>query len=469
MSDPDRLVATTGPWWRALDRHHWFVLVMASLAWMFDCLDQQLFILARNPAIADLMPKGTPADDLRQWGGTVTAIFIVGWAVGGLIFGALGDRVGRARTLTLTVLLYSLFTGLCAYAQSIWDFCAYRFITGLGVGGVFGLAVALVADSLPDRARPAALGVLQSMSTVGNVIAGGIAILLGWLEVQTALAGGQPGTGAWKHLFLIGAVPALLCVFLQLRLREPQKWVAARAAGRQTGARFGSYRSLFGEARWRRPALFGMLLCVAGVVGLWGVGFFSPELVAGVIGRRLQENATPPAAIPGARMQWTGISMVMQNLGGFAGMLTFTRLSLVYGRKPVFFAGLIAALLSTVLVFQFFDSIWHMFVLMPLMGFCQLGLFAGFAMYLPELFPLRLRSTGTSFCYNVGRFIAASGPFTLGVLQSHLAADAITAEAKLDAFRDAACWLSLVYVLGLVALPFLPETMGKPMPEDEVS
>ena len=165
-------------------------------------------------------------------------------------------------------------------------------------------------------------------------------------------------------------------------------------------------------------------------------------------------------------MQWTGINMVAQNLGGFAGMLTFTRLSLIYGRKPVFLWGIVAALASTLLVFQCFDSIWHMFVLIPLMGFCQLGLFAGFAMYLPELFPLRLRSTGTSFCYNVGRFIAASGPFTLGALQAHLAAGAATSEAKLDAFRDAACWMSLVYVLGLFALPLLPETRGQPMPEE---
>lgn len=463
---PPASLSPPTPWWRGLDRQHWFVFAMASLAWMFDCLDQQLFILARNPAIADLMPKDTPADVQRWWGGTTTAVFVAGWAVGGLVFGAMGDRIGRARTLTITVLLYSLFTGLCALAQGVVDFCAYRFITGLGVGGVFGLAVALVADTLPDRSRPAALGVLQSMSTVGNVIAGAIAIGIGAWQVSEVRAGGAPRADTWKWLFLVGALPALLCVFLQLRLREPESWVRARAAGKLSGVRFGSYRSLFGEARWRRPALLGMLLCVAGVVGLWGVGFFSPELVAGVVNRRLQDTATPTAELAGARMQWTGINMVAQNLGGFAGMLTFTRLSLIYGRKPVFLWGIVAALASTLLVFQCFDSIWHMFVLIPLMGFCQLGLFAGFAMYLPELFPLRLRSTGTSFCYNVGRFIAASGPFTLGALQAHLAAGAATSEAKLDAFRDAACWMSLVYVLGLFALPLLPETRGQPMPEE---
>src|SRR6185436_10755161 len=131
---------------------------VASLAWLFDCLDQQLFIIARNPAIQSLLPAGTASDVLKQWGGYSTAIFVAGWATGGLIFGAMGDRIGRARTLAITVLLYSVCTGLSALSRGVIDFSIYRFATGLGVGGVFGLAVALIADSLPDRARPNALG-----------------------------------------------------------------------------------------------------------------------------------------------------------------------------------------------------------------------------------------------------------------------------------------------------------------------
>jgi MFS family permease len=455
-----------GPWWRGLTRYHWFVFTMASLAWLFDCLDQQLFIIARNPAIADLLPPGTASDVLKQWGGYATAIFVAGWATGGLIFGAVGDRVGRARTLTITVLLYSVFTGLSALSQNVYDFCAYRFVTGLGVGGVFGLAVALIADSLPDRARPHALGLLQSLSAVGNVTAGGIAILVGWSQVAAVQAGGRPAGDFWKYLFLVGALPAFLCVFLQWRLKEPEKWVQARAEGRRTGAAFGSYASLFGEARWRKPALLGMLLCVAGVVGLWGVGFFSPELVGDVIGRQLKAQHVPVGEQPGRRLMWTGINMIMQNLGAFAGMMIFTRLAHHHGRKPVFAVAFLAAFASTFITFRYLNEVWHIFVLIPIMGACQLALFAGFAIYLPELFPLRLRSTGTSFCYNVGRFIAASGPFTLGVLQARLAAGAVTAEAKLEAFRAACCWVSGVFLVGLVALLFLRETRGQPLPED---
>ena len=462
---PSIVDSDSTPWWKTLNRYHWFVFAVASLAWLFDCLDQQLFIIARNPAIANLLKDATP-ELQKEWGGYATAIFVAGWATGGLIFGAVGDRIGRAKTLAVTVLLYSVFTGLSALSRNVYDFCIYRFVTGLGVGGVFGLSVALVADSLPDRARPHALGLLQSLSAVGNVAAGLIAVLVGWNQVSAVMGGGKPAADFWKYLFWIGAAPAFLCVFIQIRLKEPEKWVKAREAGRLTGARFGSYASLFGEARWRKPALLGMLLCVAGVVGLWGVGFFSPELVGDVISRQLKADNVPSAEVPGRRLMWTGINMIMQNIGSFLGMMTFTKLVHRYGRKPIFAFGFIAAFLSTAVTFKFLSQPWHIFTLIPLMGFCQLALFAGFAIYLPELFPTRLRSTGTSFCYNVGRFLAASGPFTLGLLQAHLAAGAITSDAKLEAFRNACVCVSFVFLVGLIALWFLPETKGRPMPED---
>lgn len=448
------------PWWKQLNRYHWFVFVMATAAWMFDCLDQQLFIIARNFALEALMPN-TASEIRKEWGGISTAIFVLGWATGGLIFGALGDRVGRARMLAVTVLLYSLFTGLSAFSVSHIDFCIYRFITGLGVGGVFGLAVALVADSLPDQARPHALGLLQALSAVGNVTAGLVAVGLGiWLTDHASGA-----KNAWRYLFLIGALPAFLIVFIQLRLREPEKWVKAREEGKVTGAKFGSYSSLFGERRWRKPALLGMALCIAGVVGLWGVGFFSPELVGDVIGKALRAQNVPESQMGGKRLMWTGITMIMQNIGAFAGMLLFTKAASRFGRKPVFTVAFIAAFLSTIAVFQLLREPWHIFVLIPIMGFFQLGLFAGFAIYLPELFPTRLRSTGTSFCYNVGRFIAASGPFTQGKLTALLASGAVSPDAKLEAFRSACSYVSLVFLLGLVALLFLPETKDRPLPE----
>lgn len=459
MSTPPAPESATTPWWRELSSYHWFVFAMASLAWMFDCLDQQLFILARHSAMVSLLPPGW---DANEYGGYATAIFVAGWATGGLIFGAVGDRIGRARTLTVTILMYSVFTGLSALSAGWIDFACYRFITGLGVGGVFGLAVALIADALPDRSRPFALGMLQALSAVGNVTAGLISMGVGRLVADGAVS----SAWSWKLMFLVGAAPALLCVFVQARLKEPERWVKAREAGRKSGVPFGSYASLLGEARWRRPALAGMLLCVAGVIGLWGIGFFAPELVGPVIERSLRQQQLPAEQIAGAKGIWIGINSIVFNIGAFVGMLGMTRLVEAIGRKRAFVIAFLLAMVSTIGYYQCFNGksdIW----MSGVMGVCQLALFAGFAIYLPELFPTRLRSTGTSFCYNVGRFLAASGPFTLGKLQAALKAGATTPEAKIEAFRNAATYMSAVFLLGLLALFFLPETKGKPLPEDQ--
>jgi MFS family permease len=446
------------PWYRDLTPYHWFVFTVASLAWLFDCLDQQLFILARNKAMESLLPAGM---DPKLYGGYATSIFVAGWAMGGLIFGSLGDRYGRAKMLTLTVLIYSVCTGLSAFSTGWVDFASYRFLTGLGVGGVFGLAVALVADTLPDRSRTGALGLLQALSAVGNITAGIISMYLGHLESTKAIVA---GTG-WKYMFLVGAIPAFLCVFIQMRLKEPEKWVQARAAGKAAGVKFGSYAALLGDRRWQGPALLGMVLCVSGVIGLWGIGFFSPELVGDVIKTSLIKEGVPAEEIAGRQQYWIGVNSIVQNIGAFFGMLLFTRLAQGIGRKAAFAIGYVAALAATVAYFQLFNGrgdIW----MSAIMGGCQLALFAGFAIYLPELFPTSLRSTGTSFCYNVGRFVAATGPFTLGALQSALKAGATTPEAKLAAFRNACSYMSAIFLLGLVALAFLPETKGRPLPED---
>jgi len=457
------------PWYRTLTPNHWFVFTVASLAWMFDCLDQQLFILARDNAVKALSAAGTSGPELKSLGGWAQSIFVAGWALGGLIFGSVGDRIGRARTLSITVLVYSLCTGLSAFSQDVTEFMIYRALTGLGVGGVFGLAVALVADSLPELARPKALGLLQALSAVGNVTAGLIAMSLAEMDPMHS----------WKYLFWIGAAPAFLCIFIMFRLKEPVKWIAARDASRLAGGKaMGSYGSLFGEVQWRRPAILGMILCVSGVVGLWGVGFFSGALIGPAIENALkaQNPAITPAALAAGKQWWTAANLIVQNIGAFFGMILFAKLAHRYGRKTVFALGFIAAFAATIYFYKNFQTksdIW----MTGLMGFCQLSIFAGFAIYLPELFPTRLRSTGVSFCYNVGRFVAATGPITLGGLQKYLSekavaalpatADALSkADAQLTAFRNAACWLACIYVIGLLVLPFLPETKGRPMPEE---
>ncbi|HET7538082.1 MAG TPA: MFS transporter [Candidatus Didemnitutus sp.] len=440
------------PWWCELSRDHWFVFNVASLAWLFDCLDAQLFNLARGGAMLDLVGRERAA----EFGSYTMSFFLVGWAVGGFIFGALGDRFGRARILTFSVLIYSLCTGLSCLSTGFLDFGLYRFATGVGIGGVFGLSVALIADSLPDRTRAPALGLFQSLSTWGNIVAGLLGMGVGALAARGLL---PLGLKAWQSLFLIGALPALLCVLILNGLKEPVKWVNAHAAGAQRGVRFGSYTELLGGGVWARNAWLGVVMCCAGVVGLWGLGNFHPQIISSIVDQHLATANLPPAALSSARTNWSSFGLLLQNVGGFFGMMTLSWLAQTQGRRIAYAVAISLSFLTTVLVFKFLREFSQIFWMLPLMGFGQLSVFAVYAIYLPELFPTRLRSTGTSFCYNAGRIIAASAPVTVGQITKRLGGD-------IESFRTAGLYVSLVLLVGLVAIPFLPEMKGRPLPEE---
>ena len=236
------------PWYRELNRYHWFVLIVAALGWLFDCLDQQLFILARQPAMRDLLPAISDPDQLQvainTYSTYATSIFLIGWASGGLVFGVLGDRVGRAKTMMITILVYSVFTGLSAFSVGFWDFALYRFLTGLGVGGEFAVGVSLVAEVMPERARPYALGSLQALSVVGNVTAATLNMIMGGL-VEAGLV-----ASVWRPLFLVGAIPALLALVIRRRLKEPERWQQVSHED-DIEKQLGSYRALFSHPLWR--------------------------------------------------------------------------------------------------------------------------------------------------------------------------------------------------------------------------
>jgi MFS family permease len=435
-------------WYRDLNGYQWFVVSMAAAGWMFDTMAQQLFNLARVPAIRDLTTSGASAADVARQAGIATMVFMVGWGLGGVLFGSLGDRWGRARTMVITILGYTIFTGLSLLSTSVFDFNVYRFLCGLGVGGQFGLGVALVAETLPERARPYALGMVQASSVVGNMIAAVIVMVLGQAQQAGAIA------HAWRWEFLAGAAPAPLALLILRKLREPEQWVKARGEKR----RMGSFADLFSDPRWRRNSLVGMTLAFAGVVGLWGIGFFSFDLFRPILERTFRAQGLAGAALAGKTTTWLGICSLMQNGGAFFGVYGFTWLAERIGRKPAFAYSFLLAMGFTALTFWKLNSVSDMFWMVPLMGFSQLTLFGGYAIYLPELFPTRLRSTGTSFCYNVGRIVAAAGPLTLGLLTSNVYHGP-------DAMRYAGITMCAVFLVGLAALPFAPETRGEPLPQ----
>lgn len=558
---PKEVSTNSGPWWKELNRYHWFVLIVAALGWLFDTMDQQLFNLARVPAMMELLApqKGVSPKpgDVELYGPIATSIFLMGWAAGGLAFGIMGDRVGRAKTMLITILMYSLFTGLSALSWDVWSFFFFRFLTGLGVGGEFAVGVALVAEVMPVRARPFALGLLQALSAVGNISAAIISLALSEMEESGAIG------SAWRVMFVVGAGPALLAILIRRRLKEPEQWTAA--SDEQVKKQLGSYGELFGDPRWRKNALIGLVMAASGVIGLWGIGFFSFDLTRSVFRKtfeaqlraqgeadkdrefislaftapevlkdlkptplpnqilaqspgnkdaellysnllakvRAGEPATAEAVVeaipnqsdddkkrraeyistvsPSATPQtledhakritsrskklnkqlsfWVAMTSVMQNLGAFFGIYAFTYVTHYFGRRIAFAITFLLAMLSTVMVFGYLTEFSQIFWMIPIMGFCQLALFGGYAIYFPELFPTHLRSTGTSFCYNVGRFVAAIGPLSLGALSKYAFA------AYAEPMRPAAVSMSVIFLIGLLVLPFAPETKGKPLPE----
>jgi MFS family permease len=561
-------------WYHELNRYHWFVLIVAALGWLFDTMDQQLFNLARQPAMEELLapsPGVRPDPQLiRTYGGYTTSIFMIGWATGGIAFGVLGDRYGRAKTMLLTILLYSLCTGLSAFSVGVWDFAFYRFLTGLGVGGEFAVGVALVAEVMPNRARPFALGLLQALSAVGNMTAALIGMGLGELE-QSGIVGRLPMFGfqlsAWRLMFVVGTLPALLAIIIRRRLKEPEQWKALVAAKNAGGKQLGSYRELLGTPELRRRAIVGLIMACAGVIGVWGIGFFSPELIRSVFTQQYREEAraagedqrdrefvnlvvahpeamsraiktvnsidlvnadsakadaaaiydrlsaahakseavtreslldslgttpeernrletyldltipTDPAEIDRlidehvkriadrsrehrGNLTWlSSATLLVQNFGAFFGIYMFSVVTHYTGRRWAFAAAFLAAMLSTILVFSSFNDVTDFYWMVPLMGFCQMSVFGGYAIYFPELFPTRLRSTGTSFCYNVGRFFSSLGPIFFAWLQTDVFGD------YAEPLRPAAIAMSAIYLLGIAALPFAPETKDRPLPE----
>lgn len=461
MSTPS-LPDSNAPWYKQLTGYHWFVLIVASAAWFFDCLDQRLFSLARVPALVELMKLPPTNPDLQAFGKVVTACFLIGWGVGGLTFGALGDKFGRARMLTLTILIYSAFTGLSYFSRTQLDFTIFRFLTGVGVGGVFGLAVALIAETVPNGARTQCLGLLQILSTIGNIAAGFAKIGIDALEANHTITAGS----GWRWMFLIGAAPALMIIFTRGYLKEPASWQHLKDTNQlPKGSIFAPYASLLASARWRKNLFVGAVIASTGVIGLWAIGEYAVDLQKVVFKQYFEKAGVAPDKVAAEVNNAISVAYLWNMMGAAVGMTLFTNVAKL-GRRLAFFLGFSAALISTFLVYwKMSDPIsarWMMF----LMGTAQLSVFAGFAIYLPELFPNKLRSTGTSFCYNLGRFAAAGGSFFSATLTSGIYGKFAAQDPALP-LRYAAMTMCAIFLMGICILPFAPETKGKPLPEDD--
>jgi MFS family permease len=463
------------------------VLVVAVLGWLFDAMDQRLFVLARTPALRDLL-TGVDPSELPTYAGWATGLFIAGWATGGLLFGWLGDRWGRVRTMSLTILVYSIFTGLSGLAHSWPEFALYRLLCGMGIGGEYAAGVALVAETMPPRARPFALGLVQAFSSVGAMIGSALS-----LHVGPQMMFGR--TAGWRLLFLLGVIPSLMVVLIRWRAREPDRWLKARelarseaAEGSEAHLQLGDLRAIFGDPVLRRRSLVGMTLGMVGQIGLWSIALFTPELVrSSLLAQRkieahvLSLRGSPPldldrlalattsseveatrqaAAWKSEDDRYVGWGTLLQDVGSFFGAPLCTFVAVRWGRRRAFALAYLMALAAVWLVFGTLARGSDVYWMLPLLGFCTCGIFGVIIVYLPELYPTRLRTTGTGFCYNIARYITATGPMVQGSLTTLFASLGYATP-----IRPAAMSLALIYLLGLAVVPFAPETRGQPLPE----
>lgn len=443
------VISKQGSLFEGVTAYHWLVVLIASFGWLFDCMDQRIFALSREPALKEVLGGGSADAVVKSWVGWATAVMMIGWATGGIIFGTLSDRLGRVKTMVSTLLLYSVFTGLSGLARTPEEFMIYRFIMGLGIGGMFASATTLVAESVPGNFRSLALGTLQALSSVGNLIGSLVST-----QIQPGQADFLFGMSGWRIIFFVGVLPALLVVPIVIWLREPEPWKEAKAKSTNadgTKKKIGSISDLFRQARWRKNLFVGVGLGLAGMAGLWGIGFFSPELISTAL------KGEPQSVIDTVR----GYGTALQDVGAFFGMMTFTLVATYAGRRKAFFGAFVLCLVTTIFVFNNLESGSDAYWMLPLMGFAQLSVFGGYSIYFPELFPTRLRGTGVGFCYNTVRYAAAAFPPMLMGLNQLLIENDVA-----DPFRKSATVLSFVFLLGLVALIWAPETKGKPLPED---
>ncbi len=423
-----------GKWYDGVTRYQWLILLIASAGWVFDVYEGQIFNITRGQLLSDVLkvPLGDPL--IAKYGDLFLGIFLIGGTVGGLLFGSLADKWGRRPTMIVTILMYSVFSGLTYFAQTVEQVAVLRFLVAMGVGGEWAVAAALVAEVFPTKARAHASGIFHATSVLGT-----------WLAAIAGLAVGAQ----WRYAYLLGVLPALLILWVRASVKEPEKWKEAGAKAAQgQGPKMGSFRDLLLNRRWASRAFLGMLLAAIGLGSFWGVTVAGQDLAKEML---IRNGADPKDAIEKGKFAYG----IIQTIGGGLGLLSFGPLCARIGRKRAFALMHILAFIIVPITCFAPTTYNQLLILLPIFGFLTLGMHAGYAIYFPELFPSHLRATGTGFCFNGGRILAASMLWFSANLKAMPGMD----------LRTAITILGSVFLLGLVVILFLPETKDQPLPE----
>ncbi len=412
--------ATAAP----LSRAQWMVLLAAFLGWLFDGYEQGLFPLIARPALQNILGAASSNDGLiGEWMGAVTATFLVGAALGGVTFGWLGDRIGRIRAMSLSILTYSLLTGLGYFVQTPWELAGVRFASALGMGGQWALGVALVMECWPEKWRPWLAGLM------------GIAANVGFLLVGVTARMHHISSESWRWIMLVGALPALLVFFIMLAVPESARWMAAARA-----TTINPVREIF-SANLRKTTLLALAFASVALIGTWGTVQWLPAWADQLAGKT---NLSAKAD-----------TQMFSAFGAILGAWTAPLIGARFGRRPAYFLLCSASFIVCGAMFRFVHEFSGIFLATTfLVGAATASFYGWFPLYFPELFPTLVRATGQGFCYNGGRILAAVGALTQGQLVAHFN----------GSYARAGAIVALVYLLGMALIWLAPETKGKILP-----
>ncbi len=429
---------------RAVSRYQWLVFLVVWLGWTLDAADFGLYSLVLRPAMIELLGGNPPLTDIGKYGGLLAMAGLLGWAFGGFLFGIIADYIGRVRTLAFSIAIYAVFTALQGLSVGILDFAFYRFIAGLGTGAELMVGIPLLTETLGETHRAKIAGCMMTGGAVGTFVGS-------W-------AYGLVGGYGWRYVFFIGIVPAILLAVIRRRMLEPDRFADVQerrrvvAAGLRSGAgdrefmRFVPIQLFNKENRYN--TMVGVLFGLGSLLAIWTTVIWLPTILSLMAQKSGAADAT--AAVP-----LVSRGMMLWSLGGIAGYIAFGFIADLVGRRPtvIFYSvGTIAAGLTLYLALPGYEP-WYPVVL-PIFGFFVFGVFSGYAIYLPELFPTHIRSTAVGFCTGSARIITSFGPLVAGLLVGAFG----------GSFNRVTAFMTCFALLSILAMLLGRETKGNPLP-----
>ncbi|WCK52349.1 MFS transporter [Aneurinibacillus sp. Ricciae_BoGa-3] len=434
------------PWYQALGRKQWYTLIAANLGWMFDGYETYALILTVGLAVKQLLTTAHLAE-IPFYAGLIIAITLLGWGIGGILGGILADYIGRRKAMMISILAYSITTGLSAFSWSLASLVIFRFIVGLCIGSEWGTGTAIMAEVWPDNARAKGAGLMQSGLGIGFFIASAV-----WYFMSGM------GPNAWRIMFLIGVLPALATLWVRKSVDESKLWDNANKIRKEASAKSKrgetlneeeqhytkfTLSELFSDRKLRRLTILGSLMSLTTTVGWWGISTWVPSYVASIAAQHQFSAA-----------QWASLAGMIYNVGAIGGYILLGFLADSIGRKTTTILYFFLSLVLTPILFLFTHNLYTILIFTLINGIFTLGQYTWMPVWLPECFPTRIRGTAVAFVFNAARFVAFLGPLCSGLIIS-----------KLGGYGIAATVVGLIYLLGFVVAFFYPETKGQQLPE----